>query len=58
MKNKKNIIVAVVYGVMIAMLISGIMMLKNYEKYDTVDHPETSVVEKELVCDFDEDAVI
>lgn len=44
--------------VMIAMLVSGILMLVHYEKYDTVDHPETSVVEKELITEFDEDAVI
>ncbi|MBQ9646917.1 MAG: BCCT family transporter [Oscillospiraceae bacterium] len=44
--------------VMILMLISGVMMLRNYEKYDTVDHTETSVVDKDLICDFDEDAVI
>lgn len=42
--------------VMILMLISGIIMLKNYEKYDTVDHPEASIVDKTLICDFDENA--
>jgi choline-glycine betaine transporter len=44
--------------VMILMLISGVLMLTHYEKYDTVDHPETSVVDKDLICDFDENAVM
>lgn len=44
--------------VMILMLISGILMLNNYDKYNTVDHPETSVVDKDLICDFDEDEVV
>lgn len=44
--------------VMILILISGVLMLKNYHKYDTVDHPQDSVVEKELICEFDENAVI
>ncbi|MEA4932063.1 MAG: aromatic amino acid lyase [Lawsonibacter sp.] len=42
--------------VMSPMLISGMIMLKNYKKYDTVDHSEASIVEKELICDFDENA--
>jgi choline-glycine betaine transporter len=44
--------------VMILMLISGVLMLTHYEKYDTVDHPEASVVDKDLICDFDENAVM
>ena len=44
--------------VMILILISGVLMLKNYHKYDTVDHPENSVVDKDLICDFDEDAIM
>lgn len=36
------------------LLISGILILKNYDKYDTIDHPENSVVDKDLIVDYED----
>ncbi|MBQ9061106.1 MAG: BCCT family transporter [Firmicutes bacterium] len=44
--------------VMILMVISGFKMLIQYDKYDTVDHPENSVVSKKFIIDYDIDDVI
>ncbi len=42
--------------VMILMLISAVKMLLQYDQYDTVDHPENSIVNPALVVDVkDED---
>ena len=44
--------------VMILMVISGFKMLIQYDKYDTVDHPETSVVSMDQRVDYDIDDVL
>ena len=44
--------------VMILMVISGFKMLTHYDKYDTIDNPETSVVSMEARVDYDIDEVV
>ena len=44
--------------VMILMVVSGIKMLVQYDRYDTVDHPENSVVAKDQIVDYDVDEVV
>ncbi len=41
--------------VMVAIIFSTAKMLLQYHKYDTVDHPEDSVVESELVVEHEEE---
>lgn len=43
---------------MYVILYSGFRMLQNYDKYDTIDHPETSVVDKDLIVHYDIDDVV
>ena len=44
--------------VMILMVISGFKMLIQYDKYDTVDNPDKSVVSLDQRVDYDVDDVI
>ncbi|MDD3217755.1 MAG: BCCT family transporter [Lachnospiraceae bacterium] len=45
--------------VMILIVVSGVKMLSHYEQYDTVDHPEASIVDPAFIADYDgDDAVI
>ena len=41
-----------------ALYLTPIFEATSNHKYDTVDHPENSVVDKDLICDFDEDAIM
>lgn len=41
--------------VMVAMIFSTIKMLLQYDRYDTIDHPENSIVKKELIVDHIEE---
>lgn len=42
--------------VIVAMIFSTTKMLLQYQKYDTIDHPEESVVEPELQVEHEEEA--
>ncbi|MCF0143982.1 MAG: BCCT family transporter [Firmicutes bacterium] len=44
--------------VMILMVISGFKMLTHYDKYDTIDNPDASVVSIEARVDYDIDEVL
>lgn len=44
--------------VMIAIVISGVKMLVQYDKYDSVDHPENSIVEKDIMVDAVEETIM
>lgn len=44
--------------VMILMVISGIKMLVQFDKYNTVDDPEHSVVSKNYIVDYDIDDIV
>lgn len=46
------------FFVLILMLVSGVKMLMQYDQYDTIDHPETSVVSKNCIVDYDIDDVV
>ena len=41
--------------IMVAIVYSTVKMLVQYSKYDTVDHPETSVVDKSCIVDASEE---